>query len=162
MEFNRVFLYGNLTRDPESRSTSTGAQVTSFTIAVNERRKAKDGKEEVMFIKVSCWDKQAELVDKYLRKGSGVLVEGRLKVEEYTSREGEKRRDPVVVATSITFGPKSGGAEGGEGGGSGSNYSPAPARESRGNYGSAPTRSAPPAETFRDEPAGGTEDDLPF
>jgi len=174
MEFNRVFLFGNLTRDPETRHTQSGAQVTNFTIAVNERR---SGKDETLFIKVETWNKTAELVSQYLKKGAGVLVEGRLKVEEYDSRDGQKRRDPVIVAERVNFGPKSGGP--GQGGSEGGSYAPresSPARSSAPAQSAAPARRSAPASSGPDygstgAPAddygdsgggGGTEDDLPF
>ncbi len=154
MDLNRVFLYGNLTRDPETRNTQSGAQVTNFSIAVNERR----GREEsTMFIKIETWNKTAELCDRYLRKGSGVLIEGRLKIDEYETRDGQKRRDPVVVADRVSFGPKSSNS----GGGGGGNYGGG--RSSRDDYGDSSS-----SRDSYDEPSGSshgggtTEDDLPF
>lgn len=176
MDLNRVMLIGNLTRDPETRNTTTGAQVTSFTIAVNERRSGKGKEEPPMFIKITTWNKTAEIAAQYLRKGSGVLVEGRLKIEEYDSRDGQKRRDPVIVADSISLGPKPRDGEGGSGGGNyggggSSNYrdrDEAPrssgAQQSRSSSSPSPARREyePPADQDYDQGGGGTEDDLPF
>lgn len=172
MELNKAMMIGNLTRDPETRHTTSGMQVTSFTIAVNTRR--GQGKDETLYIKIETWQKTAELCAQYLQKGAMVLVEGRLKLEEYESRDGQKRRDPVIVADRVQFGPKSSGRDGGAPSGGrasdGDSYdSPPPAR-----------REAPPASSYRrDQPArreappaadypessgdgGGTNDDLPF
>jgi single-strand DNA-binding protein len=166
MDLNRVLFIGNLTRDPETRTiASTGNQVTSFAIAVNDRSRGKD-KEEVMYLKVETWGKTAEIAAKYLQKGSGVLVEGRLKLEEYESRDGVKRRDPVVVADRLSLGSRPTGDREGDGGAPRSDYSSQPSRSAE------PRRSAPPAEprTPRYDDfdkgngggGGGTEDDLPF
>ncbi|MBI1292547.1 single-stranded DNA-binding protein [bacterium] len=168
MDLNRILLIGNLTRDPEARNTPSGAVVTKFDIAVNDRSRGRD-KEETMFIRVETWNKTAEIANQYLRKGSSVLVEGRLKIDEYETRDGQKRRDPVVVADRISLGPKREGAAGESGGGSTSyrREEAAPRSEYRP---AADSRRAP-------EPARGqysdvgdigggesanTEDDLPF
>jgi len=165
MDLNRILLIGNLTRDPESRNTPSGAQVTKFDIAVNDRSRGRD-KEETMFIRVETWNKTAEIAAQYLRKGSSVLVEGRLKIDEYDTKDGQKRRDPVVVADRISLGPKrEGAAEGGSGQGTyrreeapRSEYRPAadsrrPAEPPRGKYSDV-------SDIGPD--AGNTEDDLPF
>ncbi len=151
MEMNRVFLIGNLTRDPETRHTASGAQVTNYTIAVNDRSRGKQN-ESTMFIKVETWNKTAELCDRYLQKGSQVLIEGRLKIDEYETREGQKRRDPVVVADRVNFGAR---PRDGQGGGSG-NYGGGQSDRANDSYSS-----------YQNEPSpsdGGneTEDDLPF
>jgi len=154
MELNKVFLYGNLARDPEIRHTQSGKQVANFAIAVNNRR---GGNEETMFIKIEAWNKTAELCDRYLKKGSPVLIEGRLKIDEYETREGEKRRDPVVVAFNVEFGPKSDGSGGGS---SSSNYSGG--GRSGGDYTREEPVDAPSRDEGIDEDPGDTEDDLPF
>lgn len=118
MDLNKVMFIGNLTRDPESRTIPSGAQVTSFSIAVNDRSRGRQN-ETTMFLKVEAWNKTAELCAQYLQKGAQVLVDGRLKIEEYTSREGEKRRDPVIVADRVSFGAKPRDAQGGGGYGGG-------------------------------------------
>lgn len=163
MDFNKVIMIGNLTRDPETRNIPSGAQVTTFTIAVNNRRGA--GKEpETMFLKVETWDKTAEIASKYLLKGSTVLVEGRLKLEEYESKDGQKRRDPVIVARDITLGPKSnreGGAPSGGGyGGGGGGYNDAPPRQAPARQ--APQYNQPAPQDYGSSGPSQTEDDLPF
>lgn len=159
MDLNRVFLYGNLTRDPETRHTQSGAQVTTFSLAVNERR---SGKEETMFIKIDTWNKTAELCAQYLKKGSAVLVEGRLKIEEYETKDGQKRRDPAVVADRISFGPKSTGAGGGERSDYGSREPQQ--RSNVREYDNPPLRNDDYSDAPADARSGGgdTEDDLPF
>lgn len=160
MDLNRVFLYGNLTRDPETRNTTSGAQVTKFDIAVNERRSGGKEDEPPMFIRIETWNKTAELVDKYMRKGSAILVEGRLKIDEYETREGQKRRDPVVVADRISFGPKpaaSGGSPAAEAGQRRDSAAPAGA----GAQGQGAPRSGA-AGPGPDEGPEAPEDDLPF
>ncbi len=166
MYLNKVFLIGNLTRKPELRHTSSGKAVASFTVAVNERRGQND---ETLFIKVTVWERQAENVERFLDKGSLVLVEGRLRVEEYQTREGEKRRDPVVVANQITFGPKGSGSGGGSDYSRGQSYGEPSARDEPSSYGDDARRDAPGGDYSYDEPpaaerASGenTDDDLPF
>lgn len=104
MELNKVLLIGNLTRDPESRALQSGSQVVKMGMAVNRRQ--KDGQDDVLFVDVEAWNKTAELCVQYLRKGSQVLVEGRLKLDQYTTREGEKRQRLFVVADRVQFGAK--------------------------------------------------------
>ena len=102
---NKVFLMGNLTRDPELRYVPSGTAVANFTVAVN--RPYKDGtgekKEEVSFIKVVVWGKMAEVCGEYLSKGRPVLVEGRLKSRAWEAQDGQKRSALDVVATSVQF-----------------------------------------------------------
>lgn len=171
MFLNKVFLIGNLTRKPEIRQTSTGKTVASFSIAVNERRGQT---EETLFIKITVWERQAEIAERYLDKGSLVLVEGRLRIEEYETRDGQKRRDPVVVANQITLGPK--GASGGGGQGR-QQYGEPSARDESASYESDnPRRREEDAGDYSyggqdaaEKPSGSgngggdkTEDDLPF
>ena len=106
---NKVFLMGNLTRDPELRYVPSGAAVANFTIAVNRPYKDTSGekKEEVSFIRVVVWGKIAEICGEYLTKGRPVLVEGRLKSRTWEAQDGQKRSALDVVATSVQFiGPK--------------------------------------------------------
>src|SRR5690606_32862970 len=110
MDLNKVMLIGNLTRDPETRSTTSGHQVCNFTLAANS---GYGERQATLFIKCEAWQKTAEIADQYLRKGSQCLVEGRLKIEEYQTKEGEKRRDPVVVVEKLSLGARPKGEEGG-------------------------------------------------
>jgi single-strand DNA-binding protein len=102
---NRVFLMGNLTRDPELRYVPSGAAVANFTVAVNRPYKDSTGdkKEEVSFIRVVVWGKMAEVCGEYLAKGRPVLVEGRLKSRSWEDQTGQKRSALEVVANSVQF-----------------------------------------------------------
>ena len=115
--FNKVLLMGNLTRDPELRYTGSGAAVASFGLAVNRKYKAGDEwKEEVCFVDITVWAKQAENCAEYLHKGSPVFVEGRLNYQSWESDTGQKRNKLEVVANNVQFmGRPGGGKEGGEG-----------------------------------------------
>lgn len=174
MDLNRIMLIGNLTRDPENRHLQSGSQVTKFDIAVNDRSRGRDN-QETMFIRVETWNKTAEIASQYLRKGSMVLVEGRLKIEEYETKDGQKRRDPLVVADRISLGPRPGGAGGAsreEGEGYGARRDDyAPRREETAPRQQQYTERRPqndqPRGAYGDvEPIGdagaGTDDDLPF
>ena len=102
--YNKVVLIGNLTRDPEITAFQSGASVANLGLAVNERHKDKDGNpvEDVSFIDVSCWGRVAEIVEQYARKGTPILVEGRLKQETW-EKEGRNFSKVKVVADKIIF-----------------------------------------------------------
>lgn len=103
--FNRVILAGNLTRDPDLKYTSSGIPVCKFDLAINSSYTDKQGekKEDTSFVAITVWRKQAETVAQYLKKGSSVLLEGRLKQERWETQELEKRSKIVVVASSVRF-----------------------------------------------------------
>jgi single-strand DNA-binding protein len=105
MSFNKIIIVGNLGRDPETRHTPQGNVVCKFSVATSDRRKGADGQTEetTTWFRVSVWGRQAELAQEYLTKGRQVYVEGRLRLEEYTDREGNKRISPEVTATDIQF-----------------------------------------------------------
>lgn len=100
--FNRVVLVGNLTRDPELRSTPSGATVAAIGLAVNERRKDQGGNwiEETSFFDVDVWNRSAEVLRDYTTKGSPILVEGRLK-QDVWEQDGQKRYKVKIVADRI-------------------------------------------------------------
>jgi len=110
---------GNLTRDPELRYTASGAAVASFGLAVNRKYKAGDEwKEEVCFVDITVWAKQAENCAEYLHKGSPVFLEGRLNFQSWETDTGQKRNKLEVVANNIQFlSSRSGESKGFEGGG---------------------------------------------
>ncbi len=91
--FNKVIIVGNLTRDIEMKFTSSGLAIANTAIATTKKFKAQDGtqKEEVLFVDIAFFGRTAEVVQKYLRKGSKVLVEGRLKFDQWTDQNGQKR-----------------------------------------------------------------------
>lgn len=113
MSFNKITLVGNLGRDPELRYTPQGTPVCSFTMATNERRKDKSGEQQDMttWFRVTLWGRQAEAASQYLTKGRPVYIEGRLRVEEWTDRDGKQRHTLEVHATDMQF---IGGRGGGE------------------------------------------------
>lgn len=112
---NQVILMGNLTRDPELRTTPTGQSVCSFSLAVNRSWQGQDGQaqEAVDYFDVTAWGKLGELVNQYLSKGRKCLVQGRLSQRSW-EQEGQKRSKVEVVANDVTF--LDGGAQGGDGG----------------------------------------------
>ncbi len=114
--YNRVVLVGNLTRDPELRSIPSGMSVLDVGIAVNDRRKDANGNwiEEATFVDVTVWGRSAEVLAEYTRKGSQILVEGRLKMDSW-EQEGQRRTKLKVVAErTVLLGSR---GEGGGGGG---------------------------------------------
>jgi len=99
--FNKVILIGNLTRDPELRFSSSGLAICSFTLAVNS--KIKDKEDEVLFIDIVAFGKSAEAIEKYAHRGDPLMVEGRLKTDIWTDKEGEKRKKTQVILSSFQF-----------------------------------------------------------
>jgi len=109
--YNKIILIGNLTKDPELRYTPQGTPVASFRLAVNFRYKQSDEmKQDTMFIDNVIFGKQAETCSKYLNKGSAVLVEGRLQERRWESN-GQQRSKFEVVAQSVRFLSRKGGAQ---------------------------------------------------
>jgi single-strand DNA-binding protein len=105
--FNKVILLGNLTRDPEVRYTPNGIAVASFAIAVNRKYKQGDEtKEEVSYIDIVVFGKQAESCGQYIGKGDSVLIDGRLQQRRWETEDGQKRNKLEVVAQSVNFMPK--------------------------------------------------------
>lgn len=105
MSFNKITLVGNLGRDPELRYTPQGTPVCSFSMATNERRKDKTGEmqDQTTWFRVTLWGRQAETASQYLAKGRPVYIEGRLRVEEWTDRDGKPRHTLEVHATDMQF-----------------------------------------------------------
>ena len=135
--FNKVILLGNLTRDPEVRYTPNGIAVASFAIAVNRKYKQGDEtKEEVSYIDIVVFGKQAESCGQYINKGDSVLIDGRLQQRRWDDKDtGQKRNKIEVVAQSVNFMPK---------------------RSSAAGHGGAHAQPEPPPETPVDE------GDIPF
>ncbi len=102
---NKVLLIGNLTRDPEVRMMSSGRPVCNFGLALNRTYKDSDGnkKEEVTFVDVECFGPRAEAVGRFFTKGRPIFVEGRLKLDQWESKEGEKRSAIRVVLDNFEF-----------------------------------------------------------
>lgn len=145
---NRVLLIGRLTRDPELRYMPSGTAIAEFGMAVNRFRKAQDGsrQEETTFVDVTGFGRTAELANQYLKKGRQVFVEGHLRFEQWTSKEGQKRSKLTVVIDNMQFldGGKGEGADGG-----GSDYQ---------HGGSFPQGGG--SRGYRGAPSGGGDDDF--
>ncbi len=110
--FSKAIITGNITRDPELRTTTGGSSVCSFTVAVNRTYRGTDGeqKEEVSFIDCSAWGKLAETIAQYGKKGNGVLVSGRLNQRAWEDKNGNKRSSVEIVVEDFNF---VGGRDGG-------------------------------------------------
>lgn len=100
---NKVFLIGNLTRDPEMRSTQSGVAVCNFSIAVNRRFKKENGEQETDFLNVIAWRQLAELCAKYLAKGRKVAISGSIQTRTYEAKDGSKRTAWDIVADEVEF-----------------------------------------------------------
>jgi single-strand DNA-binding protein len=100
---NKIQIIGGLGRDPEVRTTPSGQKVASFSVAINEKFKDKNGQpqEKVEWVNVVCWRKQAEIAEKYLRKGSQVYVEGKLQTQSWDDPNGQKRYKTEVVVSNF-------------------------------------------------------------
>ncbi len=145
---NRVIITGNLTRDPELRSTGAGTSVCSLRVAVNTRRKDQssgDWVDKPNYFDVTVWGAQGENCAQYLQKGRPVAVEGRLDWREWETQEGQKRQAVEIIANSVQF---LGSREGGENGGRFTPQSDVPA--DTGDFEQAPVA------------AGNADDDIPF
>ena len=152
MNINRVVLTGNLTRDPDLRTTPGGLSICKLGIAVNTRRKNSDGQweEKPNFFRVTVFGRQAESCGNYLRKGRAVAIDGRLEWSTWEN-EGQKRESIDIIADSVQF---LGGRD--DAGGNGNGFS----------SGLQPTESDVPIDTddFERAPVGATaaDDDIPF
>jgi single-strand DNA-binding protein len=165
---NRVLLIGNLTRDPELRYTPSGSAVAEFGMAMNRFWKGQDGsrQEETTFVDVTSWGRQAELANQYLTKGRRVFVEGRLKLDQWTTPDGQKRSKLSVVAENIQFldsrgegGPPQQGAGGYGGGRSQQGGYGGPSGPQGGGYGGPESQSDYGGP---DDYGGPTGEDIPF
>ena len=113
MYLNKAILIGNLTRDPELRSLPSGVKVCSFSLATNRVWKDKNGvrQESADYHNVVVFGRQAETVAQYMKKGSSILVEGRMQTRSWDDKtSGEKKYRTEIVADRTQFGPKGGGA----------------------------------------------------
>ena len=118
MYLNKAFLFGNLTRDPELKSLPNGTAVTSFSLATNRIYKDAQGakQEQVEYHNIVVFGRQAETSAQYLKKGQGVMIEGRIQTRSWDDKTtGEKKYRTEIIADAVQFGPKSGGAPSGEG-----------------------------------------------
>lgn len=100
---NKAILIGRLTRDPEMRTTTSGINSTTFTVAVSRNFTGPNGERETDFINCVAWRKQAENIAKYCTKGSQVAVEGRIQTRSYDAQDGTKRYVTEIIADNVTF-----------------------------------------------------------
>jgi single-strand DNA-binding protein len=160
--YNRVVLLGNITRDIEVKYLQSGMAVTDIGLAVNDRRKNQQGEwvEETTFVDITLWGRTAEVAGEYLGKGSLVLIEGRLKLEQW-EKDGQKHSKLRVVGERLQMMPKAGGGGGGGrsgGGGPPQQYDDsADYSEPSGPPTRTASRGAPPS-----APPPPTQDDIPF
>jgi single-strand DNA-binding protein len=157
---NSVILLGNLTRDPELRSTSNGTSVASFGLAVNRRyRQGEAQREEVCFVDIVCFGRQAETASEYLSKGNLVMIEGRLQWRSWETPEGQKRSKHEVIANNIQFMPRSSGGQSGD---DGERYpASGPAAPGHPSYAPPDSPMTGGGGGFDDEPLL-SDDDIPF
>ena len=157
--FNQVILMGNLTRDPELRSTPNGQSVCSFSLALNRSYKGADGnwQEATDYVDVVAWGPLGERVAQYLTKGRPALVSGRLQSSSW-EKDGQKRTKVEVVAQDVTFLGGRDGGESSQGGGSG--YSGASSDSGAAKPSKKPAKDDVVIEDIGDEPIN--LDDIPF
>ena len=157
-KFNKVILMGNLTRDHELRYTPNGQAVSDLRLAVNRRLNSPDGerRDEVTFVEVTAWGRQAEVINEYFSKGQPIFIEGRLKLDEWTAQDGQKRSKLRVILERFEFLASRSDGQG--------RRTPSPERPS-----AAPRPAARPAPAAAqepdyapDEPPPPIEDDVPF
>lgn len=103
--FNKVLLMGNLTRDPDVRTTTSGMKIAKLGLAVNRRFRTRDdeAREETTFVDIDAFGNQAEIIERYCQKGSPLFVEGRLRLDQWESNTGEKRSKLSVVLENFQF-----------------------------------------------------------
>lgn len=117
MYLNKVLLYGNLTKDPEMKSMPNGNKVTNFSLATNRVYKDANGnrQEQTEFHNIVVFGRQAETSAQYLKKGQGVMIEGRIQTRSWDDPNGGgKKYRTEIIADSVQFGPKTGGVTGGD------------------------------------------------
>ncbi|HSW46099.1 MAG TPA: single-stranded DNA-binding protein [Phycisphaerae bacterium] len=142
--FNRVIVAGNLTRDPQLSYTPSNTAVCEFGMAINRKWRDRDGntKDEVCYVDLIAYARQAEVINQYMAKGRPMLVEGRLRFRQWTSKEGQNRSKLDVVVENFTFlGSPQGG---GQGRPAGAGRAPAPAGVSADGDAPPPVDDLPP------------------
>ncbi|HWA88263.1 MAG TPA: single-stranded DNA-binding protein [Opitutus sp.] len=160
--FNKVYLIGNLTRDPELRVTPKGTAICQFGIAVNRQYKDESGalRDDTTFVDIEAWGKQGETISKYMTKGRPLFIEGRLKLDQWEDKNsGQKRSRMKVVLEGFQFlggGQREGGGGGGGGapGGAGGDV----------DQTASPERYSPPPRSGGAKPASteNLDEDVPF
>jgi single-strand DNA-binding protein len=172
--FNKVILMGNLTRDPQLKYLPSQTAVAEFGLAMNRRFRDAQGqdREEVCFVDCAAFGKTGEFINNYFKKGKAILIEGRLKLDQWDDKQGGGKRSKLSVIVETCSFVGGGPGEGGPGGGGGGNYDnvdtgprastrgPAPGPTSR-PAGAAADASGAPAQPFTEEQHF-KEDDIPF
>lgn len=159
MNYNKAIVIGNITRDPELKTTPSGTSVCTFSIATNRTwfdKNANTKKEEVEFHNIVAWGKTGELVHQYMKRGNQIMIEGRLQTRSWEGKDGKKNYRTEIVAENIQFGQRP----------AGQTSAPAPARTKQ--EGAYPSDIVPSDDFMGDVPAATeqTEDinveDIPF
>ena len=151
---NKVMLLGNLTRDPELRYAPNGTPIANFGLAINRRyRQGEEWREDVCYVDVVTFGRQAETVGEYLSKGNLAMIEGRLQWRSWETEDGQRRSKHEVVANNVQFMPRTQGGSGASGGGRAEAPYEPPARDAY-----APPRGMTP----RPEMPAPEDDDIPF
>lgn len=157
---NKAFIVGNLGGDPEAKSTDSGANLCTFSVATSHRYKRNDGEnvEETEWHRIVVWGKQADACVQYLAKGAKVCVEGRIKTRRYEDADGIERYSTEIVAQHVTFLGSAGGSSepSSDGNRRGQQQQRRQAQQSKGRSGGSKQRS-----TYQPEPEG-YDDDIPF
>lgn len=151
--YNKVILIGNLTRDPQMSYLPSQTPVTEIGLAVNRKWKSKEGeqREETCFIDCRAYGRQAETLNQYMRKGRPILIEGRLQLDTWEGKDGQKRSRHRVIVENFQF------LGGGQGQGGGYASAPPPQRAAEPAH-ETPDQPPPPPDQYN-EPSG---DDIPF
>jgi len=146
---NKVYLMGNLTRDPDVRTTTTGLKIAKLGMAVNRKYRTRDNeqRDETTFVDIDAFGQQAEVLERYCNKGSPLFVEGRLRLDQWQSNTGESRSKLTVVLENFQF---IGGREGGQ------------AQENPGSNPSTARPEAAPAAPSTSDNTIQDDDDIPF
>lgn len=148
MYINKAIIYGNLTRDPELKSLPSGTVVVNFSVATNRTWRDKSGQkqEDVEYHNVVAFGRTAETVNQYMKKGSGIYVEGRIQTRSWDGVDGKKNYRTEIIADRVQFGPKREGVS--------QTLSAAPAKED--------SRETPPVDTIDYPEENVNVDDIPF
>jgi single-strand DNA-binding protein len=157
---NKVFLMGNLTRDPELRYTPSGTPVCEFGLAVNRQYTTREGeqRDETCFVDVTMWGKRGVVISEYLSKGQPIFIEGRLKYDSWESADGRRSKLTVTADNFEFIGGRGGGESGGRGGGESGGQRDGRSGRSQEQRGS----QRPEPEDVPDEGFDVADDEIPF
>lgn len=160
-DLNRVFLMGNLTRDPDVRYTPKGTAVGDLGIAINRQYRTQDGetREEVTYVDIEVWGRQAETCKQFLAKGRSVFIEGSLKLDQW-EQDGQKKSKMRVRADRVQF--IGGRGDGGGSGGGGGGYSRSSGGGDYGGGSSSGGGGSSQPRRVNEEPPPPDDDDIPF